>query len=149
MIVDRPTAADYVLKGSLRRAAGPLQINARLVAASGATVWARRIDAPSVPGAGIQNDIVDALAVEVEGHVGLADLGRRLRPELDPGDAQGLYLAATAAMRSSTPDDYTEAARLLDRALELEPDNIVALAAACGRPAPPYRHGLAGDGRAR
>jgi len=131
--VGRDLGVRYVLEGSVRKVAGTVRIAGQLIDAStGAHVWADRFE----------GDLSDVFALqdEVTTNVISAIRPKLLEVEIEhavrrPNDlsAYDLYLRATSHYYAMTPDEVTEAIRLLARALEIDPRYSVAasLAVTC------------------
>ena len=120
---------DAVLEGSVRRAGRRLRVTAQLVdAATGYRIWSGEFDRQVTDVIAVQDEVAGAIAGALE---------LRLPPEPSPArarrgtnlEAYDLYLRALHMRSSLEIDALREAVRLLDRAIELQPDFALAYAA--------------------
>jgi DNA-binding winged helix-turn-helix (wHTH) protein len=123
------TSADYRLEGSIERTGQGLRLAVRLVdMRAGAYRWARRLDFEDSL---LERErIAGQIAAMIDNEIELAEIGR-WRGGGDVEDCRALYRRAQFHLRTSRPEDYAIATALLERALELEPDNVACLAAMC------------------
>jgi TolB-like protein/Tfp pilus assembly protein PilF len=113
----------YVLEGSVRKAGERVRITARFSDALGGNhLWAKRYD----------RELKDIFAVQDEITVNILSilevklLGRRLTRYTDNLDAYIRYFQAKERIDRGTPADYSEARRLLEEAIALDPEFIAA-----------------------
>ncbi|NEX23502.1 tetratricopeptide repeat protein, partial [Thiorhodococcus mannitoliphagus] len=113
---------DFVLEGNIRRQAGTVRLNARLVdARNGLQRWAKRYDRQIADVFAVQDEltrnIVDALAIKLSRQE-TERLARRTTNNLAAYDAfqEGQRLA-----KISTPDSNREAQAMYRQAIELDP----------------------------
>lgn len=120
--VGRELDAQYVLRGSVRRAGDRLRIHARLIEAdSDVCVWAERYDRRLVDVFAVQTEVSAAIVSTLVGH--LEDFGRRRAARKEPGDlaVYDCLLLGNWHLRKGDRLDLLEARRLYRRAIELEP----------------------------
>ena len=113
----------YVMEGSIRRAGDRLRITTTMIDASTDTqLWSENFDRDFGDIFAIQDEIagevVDMLEMQISGK--LPSVNR-----VDP-ESYSLYLQARYALNSHHGEAVTEADRLLDRALEIDPGNVAA-----------------------
>jgi TolB-like protein/Tfp pilus assembly protein PilF len=120
--VGRELGIRYVLEGSVRKAANRVRITAQFIdASSGAHLWADRID-------GGLEDIFD-LQDRVTASVGAitpklehAEIERAKRKPTESMHAYDYYLRGVAGFHQFSRDANTQALRLLNRAIKLDPE---------------------------
>ena len=126
--VGRELGVRYVLEGSVRKAGQRVRINAQLIdAETGGHLWADNFDREITDLFAVQ----DAVTIELTGLLGLKLIeteSRRRKFKLNP-EAFDLELQARAAWnRGWSRDNFSEANRLYDQALKLDPDGVRAMA---------------------
>ena len=118
----------YVLEGSVRRMGDQVQVNAQLVdAESGVHVWADRFDTDRRNLVEAQSEITGRLAHTLD--VELAEAAaRRIEQEKRANpDAEDLAMRGWVMwLRPFSAETRQEAARLFERALEIDPHSIAA-----------------------
>ena len=115
----------YVIEGSVRKAANRVRITAQLV--DGATanhIWADRYDREMEDIFAVQDEVVAAIASALPNQIRHVELARPQRTKADIR-AYDLVLHA-AAQGLDTLEDATKAIALLEQALEIEPDYALA-----------------------
>jgi len=127
--VGRELGVRYVLEGSVRKGGRRVRITAQLIEAdSGTHLWAERFDQGLADLLEMQDEIVARLAGQLGARLVEAE-ARHAERSPDP-DSMDLYFQARALMnRGSTAAYLKSAEALLERALELDPNNVDALAA--------------------
>jgi adenylate cyclase len=120
----------YAVEGSVRKAGGAMRINAQLLSTeTGAHLWADRFDVgPDEIGYSV-DDIVRQIGLAL--NVQLLDIesARSARERPVNPDVSDIQLSARALLhRGATPQLASQAASLFERALELEPNSVTALA---------------------
>lgn len=127
--IGRELGVRYMLEGSVRRADEKLFINAQLIdTETGAHLWADRFDTPRAQLADAQSNIVQHIGsalnfklVQIEGQRSVRD-----RPN-DP-DALDLFLRARSILdRDDSIDGLNAAQKLLENAIQLQPDFVDAM----------------------
>ena len=118
----------YVLEGSVRKAGTRVRITAQLVdALSGRHVWAERYDRELTDIFEVQDEITTAIVGNVAPSFVAAEAQRAARKAPDNLDSWDLTMRANAHAWHHTPAEQAEARRLLESAVERDPDNTVAL----------------------
>ena len=127
--IGRELSVRYVLEGSVRRLGSQVRINAQLIEAHTDThLWAERFDGAVEGLFALQDEIVARLASQLGAQLIEAE-ARRAEHSPDP-DSMDLYFRAKALMnRGSTAEYLKPAEALLERALQLDSNNVDALAA--------------------
>ena len=120
----------YVLEGSVQRSTNRIRVNVQLIdAESGDHLWAERFDKPVADLFDMQDEIVARLANALNAQLIIAE-ARRADRTPSP-DSMDLYFhGMSACNRGLTPDRLSEARRLFERALALDPDNVDAIVGA-------------------
>lgn len=127
--IGRDLNVRYALQGSVQRNGNRLRVNVQLIAcATGTHLWAERFDQTLADLFEMQDEIVARLANQLDAQLIEAEARRAERsPDANSMD---LYFRAKALMnRGSTANYLRPAEALLQRALELDPQNVDALAA--------------------
>ena len=114
----------HMIEGSVRSLGDQARINIQLIdTKDGSHVWAERFDQPIDNLFAVQDEIIQAIGRVLEPQLVKASYirGQRLSPEKDAllafNQASGLL-----AIKGWHPETFTEAADLLRRCLEIEPD---------------------------
>ena len=112
----------YVVEGSVRRSGNRVRVTAQLVeAATGNQLWADRYDRELEDIFAVQDELTETIAATVGGRVA-ADGTRRVRARTD-ANAYDLVLRGQALHFRVVKEANEEARHVLERALELDPDN--------------------------
>jgi adenylate cyclase len=121
--VGRELGVRYVLEGSVRKSGGRVRITGQLIeAATGAHIWADKIDGALEDVFELQDEVTQRVVGAIEPSITQAEINRAQEKATSNLDAYDLYLKALAVHYPQTPDDIAEALRLLDRAIELDPN---------------------------
>ncbi len=127
--VGRELGVAHVVEGSVRKAGNRVRITVQLIdAATGNHIWAERYDRELVDIFELQDEITRAIVGVLPGRVELAATARLKRKRLSDMAAYDYVLAGKIHHDRVTRDDNIEALRLLDKAIELEPDYAAAWA---------------------
>src|SRR5262249_755682 len=128
--IGRELNVRYVLEGSVQRSASRMRVNVQLIdAESGNHLWADRFDKPVADLFDMQDEIVARLANALDAQLTIAD-ARRAERAPNP-DSMVLYFQGMSAFnRAQRPDRLSEARRLFERALTLDPNNVDAIVGA-------------------
>ena len=120
----------YVLEGSVQRSANRMRVNVQLIdAESGNHLWADRFDKPVTDLFDMQDEIVARLANALNAQLIMAE-ARRAERAPNP-DSMDLYFRGMSAYNKGlTPDNLSEARKLFERALALDPGNVDAIVGA-------------------
>lgn len=124
----------YLLEGSVRRDGERVRIACQLIdAATGHHLWSDRFDGMLRDVFELQDRITASVIGAIEPRLRHAEIERARRKPTDNVDAYDLFLRALALHNTMTFEDSLEALRLLDRAIELDPNYAAAfgLAAYC------------------
>jgi TolB-like protein/tetratricopeptide (TPR) repeat protein len=128
----RALGARYLIEGSVRRAGDRVRVTAQLIeGASGEHIWAEKLDGRMDDVFDFQDRVTSGVIGLIEPRIRKAEIERARRKPPQSLDAYDLYWRAMPLMQSPHGHLYSEAADLLDRAVQLEPDfaPILALAA--------------------
>jgi TolB-like protein/cytochrome c-type biogenesis protein CcmH/NrfG len=119
----------YALQGSVQRGGNRLRVNVQLIDCNSAThLWADRFDQASADLFEMQDEIVARVAGQLDAQLVAAE-ARRAERSPDP-DSMDLYFRARALINKGSTTDYLKPAEaLLQQALQLDPNNVDALAA--------------------
>ncbi len=130
--VGRDLNVRYALLGSVQRGGNQLRVNVQLIDCNLAThLWAERFDQALADLFEIQDEIVARLASQLGAQLVEAE-ARRAERSPDP-DSMALYFRAKALINRGSIAGYLKPAdALLQRALQLDPNNVDALAAKDG-----------------
>jgi TolB-like protein len=122
--IGRALGVAHILEGSVRKSGDRVRITAQLVKADdGFHLWSETFDRQMADIFAIQDEIADAIANALQ----LTLVGRIAGA--GNLDAYQLYLQARPLIYTRNPQNLREARRLIDRALELDPDYPPVLAA--------------------
>ena len=124
----------YVLEGSVRRAGDRVRINAQLIDASnGAHIWADRFDGKLEDVFDLQDRVTERIAGALEPRIRSAEIERSRRKPTESMRAYDYFLRALAEFHKTLKEPNREAVRLLERAIEIDPEYAAAygLAAYC------------------
>jgi TolB-like protein len=117
---------EYVVDGSVQRSGGRLRINVRLVdARDDAQIWAERYNREVEDVFLVQEELAATIAATVGGRVEVT----RGRQRIDRSEFESYeyLLRALALYYDFSPESNAEARDLLERSLEIKPDNARAL----------------------
>src|SRR6266481_2041102 len=134
--VGRELGVRYVLEGSVRKAANRVRITGQLVdTATGAHLWAERFDGGLSDIFDLQDQVTESVVGAIAPAVEKAEIERAKRKPTDSLDAYALYLRGVSRFyQFASRQANNEALRLLNSAIELDPD----FASAYGRAASCY-----------
>jgi TolB-like protein/class 3 adenylate cyclase len=130
--VGRELGVRYVLEGSVRKAANRVRITGQLVdTATGVHLWADRFDGGLGDIFDLQDQVTEHVVGAITPAVEKAEIERAKRKPTENLDAYALYLRGLASLYHAGRQANDEALRLLNSAIELDPD----FASAYGRAA--------------
>ena len=113
----------YVLEGSIRKAGDRIRANAQLIeAATGNHIWAERYDHELADVFEVQDEVARCIVAAIPGRLTNADLYRIKRKPLENLAAYDYMLRGRIHHHRGTKEDNVEALRLLDKAIELDPE---------------------------
>jgi adenylate cyclase len=115
--------ARYLVEGSVRKAGDRLRVTVQLIdTVSDAHIWAERYDRKLDDVFAIQDEITTAIVATLPGRLEAAQHDQLARMKPSSLAAYECVLAAKVLHHRSTREDNVEATKLIDRALELDPD---------------------------
>lgn len=120
--VGRELGVQYVVEGSVRKAANRVRVTAQLVEAeTGNHLWAERYDRVLEDIFEVQDEITRTIAAAVEPELAAAQRDRVVRKPTESLDAWETYQRGLWHMWRYLPQDSPQAIRLLSRAVETDP----------------------------
>ncbi len=127
--IGRELGVRYVVEGSVRRAGDQVRITAQLIdATSGHHLWSQQYDREFSDIFAVQSEISEAILVAVGVKVNAAELARIQRRPTEDLNAYESFTKARAKAIQYTRADLAEARRLLEHAIEIDPDYSDAIA---------------------
>jgi adenylate cyclase len=121
--VAREFGVEYVLEGSVRKAGDRVRVTVQLIdAETDRHVWAERYDRELKDIFAIQDEMTCAIVATLPGRVEAATHDRAKRKQTDNLAAYECVLAAKVLHHRSIREDNSEAQRLLERAIALDPN---------------------------
>lgn len=132
--IGRELGVRYVLAGSMQGDNDRITVNAELVETDrNRTAWAEQYGFAAQQMITVQTDVVQEIVATLQGVIESEEIeALRRKPTHDP-KAYDLYLQAVAANKRITREGRSEAIRLLNAALELDPDYLAAHSELSGR----------------
>lgn len=119
----------YLLEGTVRRRGPRLRVSVQLIDAETAThIWAHQFEGDGAQLFAFLDSTVEAVVGFVEPEIRKAEIERARRKQPGSLDAYDLYLKALPLFRGTSPEVRTEAIRLLEEAVRLDPGFATALA---------------------
>jgi TolB-like protein/class 3 adenylate cyclase/Tfp pilus assembly protein PilF len=127
--IGRELNVRYILEGSIQRGASRMRVNVQLIdGVTGNHLWADRFDKPLADLFDMQDEIVSQLANQLRPELIAVEAQRA---ELEPNpDSMDYYFRGVAAFNKGRIDNLTQARKLFEKAVELDPTNIDALVGA-------------------
>jgi adenylate cyclase len=127
--VGKDLGVRYVLEGSAQHGGSKVRVTAQLIdAVTGAHLWADQFDADESDLLEMQDEIVTRLSRALTIQLVAADVVRVSRTRPDNLNAQDLAMRCSAGMTGMTePKEWTAAATLCERALQIDGSNALAL----------------------
>ena len=120
--VGQTLGVQYVVEGSVRKAANRVRVTAQLVEAeTGNHIWAERWDRELEDIFAVQDELVRTIVSTVGGRIDAIGKARATRKSEAHLRAYDFYLRAAAAEDGNTKEDYQRARQYLERAIELDP----------------------------
>ncbi len=121
--VGRELGVHYVVEGSVRKAGDRLRVVVQLIeAASGNHVWAERYDHDLIDIFDLQDEVTRSIVAAIPGRLESADLNRIKRKRPADMAVYDYVLRGKMHHHRATREDNAEALRLLDKAIELDPE---------------------------
>jgi adenylate cyclase len=120
----------YVLEGSVRKSGNRIRITGQLIdAASGVHLWADKFDGSLEDVFDLQDHVAASVVGAIGSSVAAAEMDRAGRKPTENLDAYDYFLRGQAAHWQFTRDGTSEAIRLYEQALSLDPHFATALVA--------------------
>jgi len=117
----------YILEGSVQRGGNRMRVNVQLVdGESGIHLWAERFDKPVADLFDMQDEVVARLANQLGTELVTAE-ARRAERAPHPNSMDLYFQGMAVANRGHTPENFSQARGLFERALSLDHGNIEAL----------------------
>jgi adenylate cyclase len=121
--VGRELSVHYVVEGSVRRAGNRMRVVVQLIEAnSGKHIWAERYDHDVTDIFDLQDEVTRSIVAAIPGQLESADIDRIKRKRPEDMAVYDYVLRGKMHHHRSTMDDNTEALRLLDKAIEMDPE---------------------------
>jgi len=121
--------AQYLVEGSVRKAGERLRVTVQLIDSDNDShIWAEKYDRKLDDIFEIQDEVTSAIVATLPGRVEAAQHDRMARKTPANMASYECVLAAKVRHHRSTIEDNVEAQKLIDRALQLDPDYAHALA---------------------
>jgi adenylate cyclase len=120
--VSRELGVRYLLEGSVRKAGNRVRVSAQLVDGVNASqLWAERYDRDLVDIFEVQDEITASVVAAIEPALTRAEWERAAAKKPESLDAWDCLVRAIALMREFSEEASSEALRLLERAIALDP----------------------------
>jgi adenylate cyclase len=120
--VGRQLGVRYVLDGSVRKGGDRIRIAAQLIdASSGQQMWAERYDRVLEDIFAVQDEVTEAIVAAIAPELGKAEQQRATAKTSENLNAWEVYQRGMWHLYQRTKDDLTEACRLFEAALSLDP----------------------------
>ena len=127
--IGRELNVRYILEGSIQKGSNRMRVNVQLIdGVTGNHLWADRFDKPLADLFDMQDEIVSQLANQLRPELIAVEAQRA---ELEPNpNSMDYYFRGVAAFNKGRLDNLTQARKLFEKAVELDPTNIDALVGA-------------------
>jgi adenylate cyclase len=120
--VGRQLGVRYVLDGSVRKGGDRIRIAAQMIdASSGQQMWAERYDRVLEDIFAVQDEVTEAIVAAIAPELGKAEQQRATAKTSENLNAWEVYQRGMWHLYQRTKDDLTEACRLFEAALSLDP----------------------------
>src|SRR5438552_236329 len=120
--VGRELGVRYVLEGSVRRSGNRVRITGQLIdTATGAHLWADRFDGAIEDIFDLQDRVTSRVVGAIAPRLEQAEIERTKRKPTESLDAYDYYLRGMASFHQNTKKAISDALRLFNRALDLDP----------------------------
>jgi len=122
--IGRDLGVRYVLEGSVQRSENQVRVTAQLIdAETDAHIWAERFDGDTADLFALQDDITSRIAVTVSLELVAVEAAR---PTERPDALDYILRGRAARLGPPTTENHTEAIRLFECALALDPNSVAA-----------------------
>ncbi len=120
--ISRDLGVQYVLEGSVRKAANTVRITAQLVdATNGDHLWAAHYDRPLRDIFSLQDELVRKIVTTLKLRLSVEQYGEVVGQHTDNLEAYDYYLRCWEYPWGMTEEENAKAARMCEKALELDP----------------------------
>ncbi|WP_170573947.1 adenylate/guanylate cyclase domain-containing protein [Ruegeria atlantica] len=121
--VGEKLGARYIVEGSVRKAGNRVRVTVQLIdSESDGHIWAEKYDRDLDDIFTIQDEVISAVVATLPGRIEASQQEGLTRKKPSNFAAYECVLAAKVLHHRSTREDNVEATKLIDRALELDPD---------------------------
>jgi adenylate cyclase len=121
--VGRELKVHYVVEGSIRKSGNRFRVTVQLIEAnSGNHIWAERYDNELTDIFDLQDEVTRSIVAAIPGRLESADLNRIKRKRPEDMAVYDYVLRGKMHHHRNTKDDNAEALRLLDKAIEMDPE---------------------------
>ena len=121
--VGRELSVHYVVEGSVRKAGDRMRVVVQLIeATSGKHIWAERYDHDVTDMFDLQDEVTRSIVAAIPGRLENADIDRIKRKGPADMAVYDYVLRGKMHHHRITKDDNMEALRLLDKAIEMDPE---------------------------
>ncbi|MEJ1995704.1 MAG: adenylate/guanylate cyclase domain-containing protein [Limibacillus sp.] len=127
--VGKTLGVRYMVEGSIRQAGKRLRVTVQLIdTGDGRHLWAERFDCDAGAAMEIQDEITQKIAARLEPALARAEVQQIQRSPAANRDAWALYREANGllSLRGWHRETFEEGSRLLNKAIEIEPDFALA-----------------------
>jgi TolB-like protein len=125
--IGRELNVRYVLEGSVQRGGNRMRVNVQLIdAETGNHLWAERFDKPLADLFDMQDEIVARISNSLSSQLVVVE-ARRAERVPNPDSIDLTFQGLAWLNKSITPGSLAEARRLFERALALDPANVLGL----------------------
>jgi len=125
--IGRDLGVRYIVEGSVRRVGERVRITAQLVETdSGSHIWSNKIDGAVTELFDLQDRMAAEVASAIQPSIRRAEIERARSKRPDSLAAYDLVMRAFPHLWAHRPEDNAEALQLLKRALELDPNYVLA-----------------------
>ena len=120
---------EYLVKGNIRRSGNQVRISAQLIeAATGKTIWAEHIDRKFDELFELEDEVAAKIALNLVSHIEDESRVRAVRKHPQNMTAFDCVIRARKNTESYDPEQNASARRLLEQAIELDPEYAAAYA---------------------
>ncbi|WP_170385975.1 adenylate/guanylate cyclase domain-containing protein [Ruegeria atlantica] len=121
--VGEKLGARYIVEGSVRKAGNRVRVTVQLIdSESDGHIWAEKYDRDLDDIFTIQDEVISAVVATLPGRIEASQQEGLTRKKPSSFAAYECVLAAKVLHHRSTREDNAEATKLIDRAIELDPD---------------------------